>query len=40
MKNILLNISLLIGMGITVMSCSDFLDKTPTDYSSVGFYQS
>lgn len=40
MKKILLNISLLVAMGISVTSCSDFLDETPTDYSSVGFYQS
>lgn len=40
MKKILLNISLLVAMGISGTSCSDFLDKTPADYSSVGFYQS
>lgn len=40
MKKILLNISLLIAMSISVTSCSDFLDKAPTDYSSTGFYQS
>ena len=40
MKKILLNISLLVAMCVFATSCSDFLDKTPTDYSSVGFYQS
>lgn len=40
MKKILLNISLLVAMGISITSCSDFLDKIPTDYSSVGFYRS
>lgn len=40
MKKILLNISLLVAMGISVTSCSDFLDQTPPYYSSVGFYQS
>jgi len=40
MKKILLNISLLVAMCVFDTSCSDFLDKSPTDYSSVGFYQS
>ena len=40
MKKTLLNISLLAAIHILATSCSDFLDKTPTEYSSVGFYQS
>jgi len=40
MKKILLNISFLIAAWFSVISCSDFLDENPTDYSSVGFYRS
>lgn len=39
MKNIIL-VSLLGAMCIFNTSCEKFLDKTPTEYSSVGFYQS
>lgn len=40
MKKIVLNIVLLVGFGLSIISCSDFLDNEPTNYASVGFYKS
>lgn len=40
MKKLLIKISILAAMCISSVSCSDFLETTPNDYSSTGFYQS
>lgn len=40
MKKFLINISILLALGITFSSCSDFLDRESSDYSSTGFYKS
>lgn len=40
MKKFLINISILLVLGITFSSCSDFLDRESSDYSSAGFYKS
>jgi starch-binding outer membrane protein, SusD/RagB family len=40
MKKLLIKISILAAMCISAVSCSDFLETTPSDYSSTGFYQS
>lgn len=40
MKKNLLNIVLIGTLGLIAVSCSDFLDREPSDYSSAGFYKS
>jgi len=40
MKKIIHNIALLITFSLLIISCEDFLDKEPNDYSSSGFYKS
>jgi len=40
MKKIIYNISILTVLSILFTSCSDFLDREPTDYSTSGFYKS
>lgn len=40
MKKLIINILSLLICGIMLGSCSDFLDKEPSDYSSSGFYKS
>lgn len=40
MKKLLFNISILMFLGVISISCSDFLDREPTTYASVGFYKS
>lgn len=40
MKKLLIKISILAAICISAVSCSDFLETTPNDYSSTGFYQS
>ncbi|MDD4515820.1 RagB/SusD family nutrient uptake outer membrane protein [Massilibacteroides sp.] len=40
MKNSILKITLILLVGIIFGSCSDFLDREPSDYSSSGFYKS
>ncbi|MFA5555462.1 MAG: RagB/SusD family nutrient uptake outer membrane protein, partial [Phycisphaerae bacterium] len=40
MKNIIHKTVLLITISLLVISCEDFLDKEPNNYSSSGFYKS
>ena len=40
MKTCILKLSLFLVIGFLITSCEEFLDRNPTDYSSVGFYQS
>lgn len=40
MKKIFYNISILAVLTILFTSCSDFLEREPTDYSTTGFYKS
>jgi len=40
MKKIINNISILAVLVVTITSCSDFLNREPTDYSTKGFYKS
>lgn len=40
MKKIIHTIALLITFSLLTISCEDFLDKEPNDYSSSGFYKS
>ncbi len=40
MKKIINNISILVVLAMIIASCSDFLDREPTDYSTKGFYKS
>ncbi len=40
MKKIIQNIALLITFSLLMISCEDFLDKEPNNYSSSGFYKS
>ncbi|MDD4158048.1 MAG: RagB/SusD family nutrient uptake outer membrane protein [Proteiniphilum sp.] len=40
MKNIIYKVALLITFSLLIISCEDFLDKEPNNYSSSGFYQS
>lgn len=40
MERNIIKLSFYITIGILFFSCEDFLDREPTDYSSVGFYQS
>ena len=40
MKKIIYNLSIIAVLGTMLMSCSDFLDREPSDYASSGFYKS
>lgn len=40
MKNIIFNLLIFAVLGTMLVSCSDFLDREPTDYASSGFYKS
>ena len=40
MKKIIFNTFILAVLGMTIASCSDFLDRAPTDYATTGFYKS
>jgi len=40
MKTIIFRISFLFALGFIIVSCEDFLDREPSDYSSIGFYKS
>ena len=40
MKKIINNISIFAVLVLTIASCSDFLDREPTDYATKGFYKS
>ena len=39
MKTYIIKLSLFLTIGLLITSCEDYLDRQPTDYSSVGFYQ-
>ena len=40
MKKLIYNITVLAVLVMTLVSCSDFLDRMPTDYSTAGFFKS
>lgn len=40
MKNIIHKLALIFTFSLLIISCEDFLDKEPNNYSSSGFYQS
>ncbi|MDF1573445.1 MAG: RagB/SusD family nutrient uptake outer membrane protein, partial [Bacteroidales bacterium] len=40
MKNLIIKISAIFTLSFLFLSCEDFMDREPSDYSSVGFYKS